>query len=282
MCTSNKFVVTLALVSFVFMAVISSSAFADTDGKVPGKPFKYLQKQIDNIQLTPGPEGPPGPQGEVGTKGDIGDVGPKGDKGDQGIQGDKGNKGDPGEQGPEGTEGPPGADGLCDCPITQEQLDEIYDRIEYLESLQPAVIRFTDMGNGTIRDNDTGLLWLKDANCFGNIMNWWDAMDVANSLADGQCGLTDGSSPGDWRLPTKEEWTWFMSTVYDYPALVNTVGDAQWLEGDAFIGVQSFDGYWSSTEYNSGGALKANMFGGGIGFTSKAFDSNVWPVRSDN
>jgi len=280
MCTSNKFVVTLVLVSFVFMAVISSSAFADTDGKVPGKPFKYLQKQIDNIQLTPGPEGPPGPQGEVGPKGDIGDVGPKGDKGDQGIQGNKGNKGDPGEKGPEGTEGPPGADGLCDCPITQEQLDEIYDRIEYLESLQPAVIRFTDMGNGTIRDNDTGLIWLKDANAFG-LMDWDDAMNEVASLANGQCGLTDGSEAGDWKLPSKAEWETFYSADYDYPALVNTVGDAQWSEGDAFTEVQS-NRYWSSTEYDSGFAWSAGMYYGYMAFNNKAHDGYVWAVRSDN
>jgi collagen triple helix repeat protein len=228
--------------------------------------------QYDTYNLTIGAVGPQGPQGDKGDqgdqgiqgvkgdKGDTGDVGPKGDKGDKGDQGDQGDqgiqgvkgdkgdtgdvgpKGDKGDQGIQGPEGPPGADGECDCPITQEQLDEIYARIEYLESLHADADRFTDMGDGTILDNDTGLLWLKDANCFIT-MNFGDAMNAAGLLAQGDCDLSDGSMAGDWRLPTKEEWAAFMSTVYDNPALVNTVGDAQWLEGDAFTGVQSAY-YW--------------------------------------
>jgi hypothetical protein len=31
--------------------------------------------------------------------------------------------------------------------------------------------RFTDNGDGTITDNLTGLIWLKNANCFG-LRNW--------------------------------------------------------------------------------------------------------------
>ena len=67
--------------------------------------------------------------------------------------------------------------------------------------------RFVDCGNGTVKDNLTGLFWLEDASnaCFG-FNDWPDANVLAAQLADGQCGLTDGSSPGDWRLPTKEEW----------------------------------------------------------------------------
>jgi len=48
--------------------------------------------------------------------------------------------------------------------------------------------RFVDLGNGTVRDTSTGLIWLKNANCFGT-KAWQDAMDTAASLADGQCGL---------------------------------------------------------------------------------------------
>ena len=61
--------------------------------------------------------------------------------------------------------------------------------------------RFVDCGNGTIKDTETGLYWLKNANCFG-INTWANANKDAAELAHGQCGLTDGSLPGDWRLPT--------------------------------------------------------------------------------
>ena len=60
--------------------------------------------------------------------------------------------------------------------------------------------RFTDNGDGTITDNLTGLVWLAQADCLGKI-EWLAALAAANALADGQCGLTDGSVAGDWRLP---------------------------------------------------------------------------------
>ena len=46
-----------------------------------------LQAQIDNIQLTPGPQGPQGPAGPPGADGAIGPAGPQGPQGEQGPQG---------------------------------------------------------------------------------------------------------------------------------------------------------------------------------------------------
>jgi hypothetical protein len=60
--------------------------------------------------------------------------------------------------------------------------------------------RLTDNGNGTVTDNLTGLTWLKNANCFGP-SSWFDAVAFCKALKNGQCGLADGSNPGDWRLP---------------------------------------------------------------------------------
>lgn len=56
--------------------------------------------------------------------------------------------------------------------------------------------RFTDNGNGTITDHLTGLTWLKNVNCFGD-QEWATALNLANNLHSGQCGLTDGSAAGD-------------------------------------------------------------------------------------
>jgi hypothetical protein len=36
--------------------------------------------------------------------------------------------------------------------------------------------------------------------------HWAAANQSAAALGDGQCGLTDHSSPGDWRLPSRDEW----------------------------------------------------------------------------
>jgi hypothetical protein len=60
--------------------------------------------------------------------------------------------------------------------------------------------RFTDNGDGTVTDRLTGVTWLQNVNCFGEL-SWAAALAAANSLADGQCGLSDGSEPGDWGLP---------------------------------------------------------------------------------
>lgn len=55
--------------------------------------------------------------------------------------------------------------------------------------------RFTDNTNGTITDNLTGLVWLKNANSFGT-QGWSTAIASANNLASGACSLTDGSTVG--------------------------------------------------------------------------------------
>ena len=57
--------------------------------------------------------------------------------------------------------------------------------------------------NGTL--NAGNLVWLLNPNsCLGK-MNWDSAVSRAESLASGQCGLTDGSKAGQWRLPTEDE-----------------------------------------------------------------------------
>ena len=49
----------------------------------------------------------------------------------------------------------------------------------------------------------TGLIWLKQASCFNQ--PWAAAVSSVNQLAGGQCGLTDGSMAGNWRMPNRNE-----------------------------------------------------------------------------
>lgn len=63
--------------------------------------------------------------------------------------------------------------------------------------------RFVDNHDGTITDTMTGLHWLKLADCIHG--TWSEALATANSLATGQCGLSDGSSAGQWRMPNRNE-----------------------------------------------------------------------------
>ena len=67
----------------------------------------------------------------------------------------------------------------------------------------PTDPRWVDNGDGTISDTVTGLIWLKEADCIRR--SWSDAIAAVNSLAAGQCGLTDKSSAGSWRMPNRKE-----------------------------------------------------------------------------
>lgn len=140
--------------------------------------------------------------------------------------------------------------------------------------------RFTDMGDGTVRDNDTGLLWLKNASAFGE-MNWMDALNAVAELSSGEKGLSDDSVDGDWRLPTKEEWLAFMCQGFTDPALVNTNGDGQWSEDEAFTGVISHY-YWANEAFSAEKAWHAFMGDGKVYYGYKQYSKyfNVWPVRN--
>jgi len=64
---------------------------------------------------------------------------------------------------------------------------------------------FTDNEDGTVTDNRTGLIWLKDTRCLGSA-TWTEARENADKLRSGQCGLSDGSLIDEWRLPTIAEF----------------------------------------------------------------------------
>src|SRR5229473_772270 len=74
--------------------------------------------------------------------------------------------------------------------------------------------RYADCGNGTVTDTMTGLIWLKQSDCLP-ASNWEGAKKAAAALKDGDCMLKDGSSPGDWRLPTEKEWEATMANAKD-------------------------------------------------------------------
>ena len=130
--------------------------------------------------------------------------------------------------------------------------------------------RFTDNGNGTVTDNLTSLIWLKNANCFST-PTWANALAQANGLGNGSCGLTDGSVAGDWRLPNMNELESLVDASQSNPALPG---------GHPFTDVQS-NGYWSSTTYApyTASAWHVGMSDGYVSDVYKIYTSSVWPVR---
>ena len=149
--------------------------------------------------------------------------------------------------------------------------------------------RYVDCGNGTVTDTVTNLIWLKNASCWGMNNTWSLAMARAIGLEHGECGLTDHSSPGDWRLPTKEEWQTTVLQAYllecRMPCLTNTPGTGCYIAGPvSFTGVHAAvdsDRYWSRTVYagQPAWAWYMQLINGNMGFLTKQALYGVWPVR---
>lgn len=139
--------------------------------------------------------------------------------------------------------------------------------------------RFTDNGNGTVTGNLTGLVWTKNANCDGT-KNWNQAIDYCNGLSTGTCGLSDGSSAGDWRLPNVREIHSLIHYGFSWPALPNTAGTGQWTAGDPFTNVES-SWFWSSTTLDGSTHIAwiVSLRNGGVDGDNKVFPYYAWCVR---
>jgi hypothetical protein len=177
------------------------------------------------------------------------------------VMGPKGKQGPPGPVGPVGPEGPAG----------------------------PGTDRYVNLGDGTILDRHTGLVWLRDANCDAiSLRDWNDATAAVAALESGICGLEDGSWTGDWRLPTKTEW---MATIAEAKALgctdlalTDLSGRSCFNAGTQWaVNVQTLGcGYWSSTTPEGSPEVAAYVFlsPGGFGPGDKTNDCFwTWPVR---
>ncbi len=141
--------------------------------------------------------------------------------------------------------------------------------------------RFTNNGNGTITDNLTGLIWLRDANCLstsGNdfdgqcsvttttvctvdadcpggetcnriqegSLSWYDAMLFVEDInSDSVPNIANcgytGGTFTDWRMPNINE----LDSLFNF----GTDGLAGWLASQGFQNVQSAN-YWVSTSYS--------------------------------
>ena len=130
--------------------------------------------------------------------------------------------------------------------------------------------RFTDNLNGTVTDNLTKLIWLKNGNTFGS-KTWSEALQAANTLQSNPVlGLTDGSKAGDWRLPNVNELQSLLDHGNFDPALP---------EGHPFTEVATV--YWSSTTRpsNSSIAYGVSFYSGITEFNVKSGNNPVLPVR---
>ena len=136
--------------------------------------------------------------------------------------------------------------------------------------------RFIDNEDGTVTDNLTGLIWLKNANCFGG-RYWAQAILDCNALSGGSCGLTDGSFAGEWRFPNVRE----LQSLIDFGEERSALP-----AGHPFANVQTEsdnfeDGYWSSTTYAHEPIDAWNVYfdTGSVDGDWKGNRHHVWCVR---
>lgn len=181
---------------------------------------------------------------------------------------------------------------------------------------------YVDCGNGTVTDNRTGLVWLTNADCFGEV-TWYEAAATAGGLSDVDdnlcaleslsaalcdCGLNDGSSPGEWRLPSPREWQAMVGDALGQgddpncvvlpPTITTDDGNFCWTLGQVTGVIGSFsnvrsDSYWSASAVGADVDLawvvaldtvaiagSGTLSAGAVRWDFKGqADSRVWPVR---
>ena len=142
-----------------------------------------------------------------------------------------------------------------------------------------ATPRFTDNVDGTVTDNVTGLIWLKEANCPNASRNWQTALaDVVQLNTNGtmngnNCGDTSngGGHQTDWRLPNIKELESLVDFSQTNPALPS---------GQPFANVQPAS-YWASTTFvgTPANGWVVSLSNGTVNSQGKTSFLRVWAVR---
>jgi hypothetical protein len=164
-----------------------------------------------------------------------------------------------------------GDGGIIELPQTGQKSSYLGgDDGDLQEGVSWPLPRFVDLGDGTIADKLTGLIWTKDANLAGS-KTWQEALDYVAGM---NSGTKKNFGYTDWRLPNINELESLIDAEQYGPALP---------QGHPFTNVQSY--YWSSTTNASSPnyAWGVVMHGGDVywfDWFDKSNNYYVWPVRS--
>jgi len=120
--------------------------------------------------------------------------------------------------------------------------------------------RFTDNGDGTITDNATGLMWVKNPTL--TKMTWLNALAYCEAL--------NYAGHDDWRLANADELLSLIDYGRNAPAIDTN-----------FFPNPGSDWYWTATTYHgaTAQAVIINMWSPGLSNNTKTYTQHVWPVR---
>lgn len=148
------------------------------------------------------------------------------------------------------------------------------------------LMSFTSNGDGTVTDNNTGLMWQKCSagqnatSCSGiaSTYNWFMARGIRNLIynrgSTNICGSLDLGGHNDWRLPTKKE----LITIVDYskaqpgPTINTTI----------FPFTNTNPNYWTATPdvTDPGNVWSVGFYGGNVSnLQAKSVEQYVRCVR---
>jgi|GEM_PF-6022624 len=140
----------------------------------------------------------------------------------------------------------------------------------------PVPPRFAIQANtNVVLDNDSGLMWTRDANLLGHSTNWYAATNYCETL--------DYAGYDDWRLPNIEEASrdgeygttdglvYAEGTTTNHPALP---------AGHPFVNIQNVYSTWYWATLVSAGPNSVSLYDGTTSPLGKTENSlYVWPCR---
>ena len=157
----------------------------------------------------------------------------------------------------------------CTGILITGQTESYYpgDNGDWQTGIEALSLRFIDNEDGTMTDDLTHLMWIKDAQEILGTIDWYDAIDSCNKL--------EFNGYNDWRLPNLRE----LQSLIDYseykPALSSE---------NLFYNIQSLYYYWSSTTHIAAPATAfcVRIDYGYVGHSDKYSLYSVLPVRRSN
>ena len=129
------------------------------------------------------------------------------------------------------------------------------------------------MGGEAVLDNQTGLVWVRDAQFVGKKVSWEDAVKIVES--------TNLGGKKGWRLPTRDELITLLDTSQSEPALPKGHPFLNIKDLATASGMSGGYNYWSSTDFEDGSksAWVVSFYVGKVYDSLKLMDATFWPVR---